>query len=185
MHAFGTKIQTSVFVLQELLEFVAHYHCLLDLINLVTCLYRLAKMSKEASRGRSGYLAELQRHPTSQLLLRSISSKFLQAHLNYLHTQTEGLKGVDGRCLANLTWALAKLDLSSDDTALTTELALTVAPFVVRSLDSSSPQVGLSGWYTCSLGTQLACPHSCEMCSQGAGLARVAIACKQQRSARD
>jgi hypothetical protein len=71
----------------------------------------------------------------------SISSKFLQAHLNYLHTQSEGLKGVDGRCLANLTWALAKLDLSSEDTALTTELALTVAPFVIRSLDSSSPQV--------------------------------------------
>ena len=49
---------------------MAHYHCLLDLINLVTCLYRLAKMSKEASRGRGGYLAELQRHPTFQLLLR-------------------------------------------------------------------------------------------------------------------
>lgn len=74
----------------------------------------------------------------------SISSKFLQAHLNYLHTGNEGLKGVDGRCLANLTWALAKLDLSSDDSALTTELALTVAPFVIRSLDSSSPQV----WHT-------------------------------------
>lgn len=57
---------------QELLEFVAHYHCLLDLINLVTCLYRLAKMSKEASRGRSGYLAELQRNPTFQLLLREL-----------------------------------------------------------------------------------------------------------------
>lgn len=56
--------------LQELLEFVSHYHCLLDLINLVTCLYRLAKMSKEASRARSTYLAELQKHPTFQLLLR-------------------------------------------------------------------------------------------------------------------
>jgi len=55
---------------QELLEFVAHYHMLLDPINLVTCLYRLAKMSKEASRGRGGYLAELQRNPTFQLLLR-------------------------------------------------------------------------------------------------------------------
>jgi hypothetical protein len=57
---------------QELLDFVAHYHCLLDLINLVTCLYRLAKMSKEASRGRNSYLAELQRHPTFQLLLREL-----------------------------------------------------------------------------------------------------------------
>lgn len=71
----------------------------------------------------------------------SISSKLLQAHLNYLHTHTEGLKGVDGRCLANLTWALAKLDLSSDDSALTTELALMVAPFIIRTLDTSSPQV--------------------------------------------
>jgi hypothetical protein len=57
-------------VLQDLLEFVSHYHCLLDLINLVTCLYRLAKMSKEASRARSSYLSELQKHPTFQLLLR-------------------------------------------------------------------------------------------------------------------
>lgn len=57
-------------VLQDLLEFVSHYHCLLDLINLVTCLYRLAKMSKEASRARSSYLTELQKHPTFQLLLR-------------------------------------------------------------------------------------------------------------------
>eukprot|EP00878_Enallax_costatus_P012598 GHUV01013157.1.p1 GENE.GHUV01013157.1~~GHUV01013157.1.p1 ORF type:complete len:745 (+),score=296.48 GHUV01013157.1:610-2844(+) len=127
-------------LLQELLEFVAHYHMLLDPINLVTCLYRLAKMSKEASRSRAGYLSELQKHPTFQLLLRSISSKFLQGHLNFLHTHSEGLKGVDGRCLANLTWALAKLDLSNDDSALTTELALTVAPFIIRSLDSSSPQ---------------------------------------------
>eukprot|EP00775_Hariotina_reticulata_P005241 gene5241-5476_t len=125
---------------EELLEFVAHYHMLLDPINLVTCLYRLAKMSKEASRGRGGYLAELQRNPTFQLLLRSISSKFLQGHLSFLHNHSEGLKGVDGRCLANLTWALAKLDLSSDDSALTTELALTIAPFIIRSLDTSSPQ---------------------------------------------
>lgn len=55
---------------QDLLEFVSHYHCLLDLINLVTCLYRLAKMSKEASRARSSYLTELQKQPTFQLLLR-------------------------------------------------------------------------------------------------------------------
>jgi hypothetical protein len=71
----------------------------------------------------------------------SISSKLLQAHLNYLHTHSEGIKGVDGRCLANLTWALAKLDLSSDDSALTTELALMVAPFIIRTLNTSSPQV--------------------------------------------
>lgn len=75
----------------------------------------------------------------------SISSKFLQGHLNFLHTQNEGLKGIDGRCLANLTWALAKLDLSSDDSALTTELALMVAPFIIRTLDTSSPQVGSQG----------------------------------------
>jgi hypothetical protein len=77
----------------------------------------------------------------SFVLAGSISSKLLQAHLNYLHTHSEGIKGVDGRCLANLTWALAKLDLSSDDSALTTELALMVAPFIIRTLDTSSPQV--------------------------------------------
>jgi hypothetical protein len=76
-------------------------------------------------------------------LAGSISSKLLQAHLNYVHTHSEGIKGVDGRCLANLTWALAKLDLSSDDSALTTELALMVAPFIIRTLDTSSPQVGV------------------------------------------
>ena len=54
---------------QELLDFVAAYHMLLDPINLVTCLYRLAKMSF-SQRSRSAYLAELQRHPTFQLLLR-------------------------------------------------------------------------------------------------------------------
>lgn len=63
--------------MQELLEFVGHYHMLLDPINLVTCLYRLAKMSKEASRGRTGYLSELQKHPTFQLLLRKCNTSLL------------------------------------------------------------------------------------------------------------
>lgn len=54
---------------QELLDFVAHYHMLLDPINLVTCLYRLAKMSF-SQRSRNAYLLELQRAPTFQLLLR-------------------------------------------------------------------------------------------------------------------
>jgi hypothetical protein len=87
----------------------------------------------------------------------SISSKLLQAHLNYLHTHSAGIKGVDGRCLANLTWALAKLDLSSDDNALTTELALMVAPFIIRTLDTSSPQVGLRLCACRSLHAQLTC----------------------------
>lgn len=64
---------------QDLLEFVSHYHCLLDLINLVTCLYRLAKMSKEASRARSSYLTELQKHPTFQLLLRKCPASYIAA----------------------------------------------------------------------------------------------------------
>jgi hypothetical protein len=51
------------------------------------------------------------------------------------------MKGVDSRCLANLVWALAKLDLSDDEHGgLTTDLALTVAPFIIRSVGSSSPQ---------------------------------------------
>ncbi len=48
---------------------MASYHMLLDPINLVTCLYRLAKMSF-SQRSRSAYLGELQRSPTFQLLLR-------------------------------------------------------------------------------------------------------------------
>jgi len=41
---------------------------LLDPINLVTCLYRLAKMSF-SQRSRNQYLTELQRAPTFHLLL--------------------------------------------------------------------------------------------------------------------
>ncbi len=54
---------------EELLDFVAAYHFALDLINLVTCLYRLAKMSFN-QRSRSTYLAELQQQGPFQLLLR-------------------------------------------------------------------------------------------------------------------
>ncbi|KAI8473925.1 MAG: hypothetical protein J3K34DRAFT_518636 [Monoraphidium minutum] len=128
--AFRTK--------EELLDFVAAYHMLLDPINLVTCLYRLAKMSF-SQRSRNAYLLELQRSPTFQLLLRSISSQFMAMQLNYMQHGAEP-RGVDSRCLANLVWALAKLDLSSDDTALSTEIAVNVAPFVLRSLRGSSPQ---------------------------------------------
>jgi hypothetical protein len=191
---------------QELLEFVASYHMLLDTINLVTCLYRLAKMSF-SHRIRSVYLAELQRSPTFQLLLRewsgsrrgraaggaaaaappaacfpvpapargvgssphpvpapypvpaptpprrasllrapagSISAQFLHAQLQWMQHHVEP-KGVDARCLANLVWALAKLDLSSDEAALSTEIALNAAPFVLRCLNGSSPQVRLRG----------------------------------------
>ncbi|KIY99464.1 hypothetical protein MNEG_8495 [Monoraphidium neglectum] len=123
---------------EELLEFVACYHMLLDPINLVTCLYRLAKMSF-SQRSRSVYLQELQRSATFQLLLRSISSQFLHAQLLHMQHQADP-KGVDARCLANLVWALAKLDLSSDEAALSTEIALNVAPFVLRCLGGSSPQ---------------------------------------------
>lgn len=56
-------------VVQELLEFVAAYHMLLDPINLVTCLYRLAKMSFY-QKSRTNYLTELQQSETFQLLLR-------------------------------------------------------------------------------------------------------------------
>jgi hypothetical protein len=71
----------------------------------------------------------------------SISAQFLRGHLSFLHTHADGMKGVDSRCLANLVWALAKLDLSDDEHGgLTTDLALTVAPFIIRSVGSSSPQ---------------------------------------------
>ncbi|GBF91445.1 hypothetical protein Rsub_04185 [Raphidocelis subcapitata] len=128
--AFRTK--------EELLGFVASYSYLLDTINLVTALYRLAKMSF-GQRSRNTYLMELQRSPTFQLLLRSISAQFMHAQLQYMQHRAEP-RGVDARCLANLVWALAKLDLSSDEAALSTEIALNCAPFVLRSLDNSSPQ---------------------------------------------
>lgn len=86
----------------------------------------------------------------------SISSQFLHGQLLYLHHHME-LKGIDSRCLANLIWALAKLDLSTDDQALTTELALNVAPFVIRSLGSSSPQVLAHSRYVKSTCSGLCC----------------------------
>lgn len=51
---------------------MASYSYLLDTINLVTALYRLAKMSF-GQRSRNSYLLELQRAPTFQLLLREWS----------------------------------------------------------------------------------------------------------------
>jgi hypothetical protein len=78
----------------------------------------------------------------------SISAQFLHAQLQWMQHHVEP-KGVDARCLANLVWALAKLDLSSDEAALSTEIATNVAPFVLRSLGTSSPQVrarGVGGW---------------------------------------
>jgi hypothetical protein len=51
---------------------------LLDPINLVTCLYRLAKMSF-SQRSRNLYLTELQRSPTFQLLLRECLRARLRA----------------------------------------------------------------------------------------------------------
>ncbi|GBF95057.1 hypothetical protein Rsub_07558 [Raphidocelis subcapitata] len=128
--AFRTK--------EELLEFLGSYLIIMDEINKVTCLYRLAKLSF-SQRSRSSYLAELQRSPNFQLLLRSISAQFLHAQLQYMQHRIEP-RGADARCLANLVWALAKLDLSSDEAALSNEIALNVAPFVLRSLGSSSPQ---------------------------------------------
>ena len=49
----------------------------------------------------------------------------------------------DSRSIANLIWALVKLGLASgpDATALGTELAAVAAPYAVRHLASSSPQV--------------------------------------------
>jgi hypothetical protein len=98
----------------------------------------------------------------------SINSKFLQGHLNFLHSHEVGLK-VDGRVLANLTWALAKLDLSADDSALTTEIALTAAPFIVRTIDTSSPQVCVCVcvFWVCSAAAQ----------SQGSGAVFAKHAC--------
>jgi hypothetical protein len=74
----------------------------------------------------------------------SISAQFLHSQLLFMQHHVEP-RGVDARCLANLVWALAKLDLSSDEGALSSEIASNVAPFVLRCLGGSSPQVGGAG----------------------------------------
>ena len=73
-----------------------------------------------------------------------------------------GSGGIDGRCLANLLWALAKLDLAPADSAagggangaggaggassggggcaLSTEIAACAAPLVLRALPTFTPQ---------------------------------------------
>lgn len=58
---------------QELLAFISRYVYLLDHINQVTCLYRLAKLCYN-SRGRSMFLQELQAAAPFRLLLRECST---------------------------------------------------------------------------------------------------------------
>ncbi len=111
---------------------------MMALIHYVGCirLYSLCRCCASVDCWSPGHIVLLFCSPTG-----TISSKFLQAQLAFLH-HTQDVRGVDdARCLSNLVWSLVKLDLSSDAASLSNELALNVAPFVCRCLDDCSPQV--------------------------------------------
>lgn len=151
--------------MQELLSYVASCHFLLDPINLVTCIYRLARMfcNVRSNDARQLWRAELYHNNTFQLLLSklttpccinhdafvlllhvsltnagAIQSHMLHAQLMLMHN--EPAKGLDARCVSNLIWAIIKLELAAESGSLGEELVLTASPLVVHFLPKSSSQ---------------------------------------------
>lgn len=125
---------------EELLSFVASCQFILDPINLVTCVYRLARMFCNLhNETKKKWRLELCQSSTFQLLLRTIQSQLLKAQLLLLHNNYD-LKGLDARCVSNLIWAVVKLELAMEPGSLGTELVLNVSPLVIKLLPQSSSQ---------------------------------------------
>lgn len=125
---------------EELLAFVASCQFILDPINLVTCVYRLARMFYNLhNETKKKWRLELCQSSTFQLLLRTIQSQLLKAQLLLLHNSYD-LKGLDARCVSNLIWAVVKLELAMEPGSLGTELVLNVSPLVIKLLPQSSSQ---------------------------------------------
>eukprot|EP00195_Chlamydomonas_chlamydogama_P011872 CAMPEP_0202890262 /NCGR_PEP_ID=MMETSP1392-20130828/735_1 /ASSEMBLY_ACC=CAM_ASM_000868 /TAXON_ID=225041 /ORGANISM="Chlamydomonas chlamydogama, Strain SAG 11-48b" /LENGTH=628 /DNA_ID=CAMNT_0049573799 /DNA_START=109 /DNA_END=1995 /DNA_ORIENTATION=+ len=132
INSFATK--------EDLLQFISTCHVLLDQINLVTCVYRLARMycNIRSPEERQMWTAELSSNTTFQLLLRTIQSQMLHAQLQLMHH--EGVKGLDARCVSNLIWAIIKLEVATEPGCLGFELVHNVSPLVIHFLPTSSSQ---------------------------------------------
>ncbi|KAG2450561.1 hypothetical protein HYH02_005062 [Chlamydomonas schloesseri] len=125
---------------EELLVFVGQCYIILDPINLVTCVYRLARMFTgiRHPESRQAWKTELAEAPSFQVLLRTIQSHMLAAQMHPPYSQE--VKGIDARCVSNLIWALVKLDLALEVGCIGNEVILSISPLVLRLLGQSSPQ---------------------------------------------
>ncbi|EFJ43826.1 hypothetical protein VOLCADRAFT_118954 [Volvox carteri f. nagariensis] len=125
---------------EELLAFVGQCYIILDPINLVTCVYRLARMYTgiRHPEARQAWKAELNESSSFQVLLRTIQSHMLAAQLHPPYSQE--VKGIDARCVSNLIWALVKLDLALEAGCTGNEVIISISPLVLRLLNQSSPQ---------------------------------------------
>ncbi|PNW80658.1 hypothetical protein CHLRE_07g325732v5 [Chlamydomonas reinhardtii] len=125
---------------EELLAFVGQCYIILDPINLVTCVYRLARMFTgiRHPESRQAWKTELSEAPSFQVLLRTIQSHMLAAQMHPPYSQE--VKGIDARCVSNLIWALVKLDLALEVGCIGNEVILSISPLVLRLLGQSSPQ---------------------------------------------
>ncbi|PNH12308.1 hypothetical protein TSOC_000797 [Tetrabaena socialis] len=121
----------------ELLGFAGQCSIILDPINLVTCVYRLARLYTgiRHPEARQAWKAELNESPSFQVLLRTIQSHMLAAQI-----YSQEVKGIDARCVSNLIWALVKLDLALEAGCIGNEVILSISPLVLRLLGQSSPQ---------------------------------------------
>ncbi|GFR47217.1 hypothetical protein Agub_g8900 [Astrephomene gubernaculifera] len=125
---------------EELLAFVGQCYIILDPINLVTCVYRLARMYTgiRHPEARQAWKTELNDASSFQVLLRTIQSHMIAAQVHPPYSQE--VKGIDARCVSNLIWALVKLDLALDVGCTGNEVILSISPLVLRLLNQSSPQ---------------------------------------------
>ncbi|GIL44487.1 hypothetical protein Vafri_1938 [Volvox africanus] len=125
---------------EELLAYVGQCYIILDPINLVTCVYRLARMYTgiRHPEARQSWKTELSDSSSFQILLRTIQSHMLAAQLHPPYSQE--VKGIDARCVSNLIWALVKLDLALEAGCTGNEVIISISPLVLRLLNQSSPQ---------------------------------------------
>lgn len=119
---------------EDLLAFVSTCIRLLDDINLVTCVYRLARMYGFVKSGpqRRQFCSDLQNDFSFHLLLTTIQSKMLASQLRIV--SGEDIKGLDSRCVSNLVWAVVKLEVALEPGCVGCELIRNVSPLVVRFL---------------------------------------------------
>ena len=125
---------------EELCQLISHNVHLLDDINLVTAVHRLAKIYGfiKSPSCRFSWTNELQSDLAFNRLLSTIQSRMLNNQIKLMGG--EEVKGLDSRCVSNLIWALVKLEVDLEVGSLGYELIRNVSPLVVRFLSSSSSQ---------------------------------------------
>lgn len=125
---------------QDLLNYVSPCHSQLDAINLVTCIYRLARIFSgiKGQPARWRWSSELRSDNTFQLLLGAMQARLVHAQ-GQLATKGSA-KGLDARGVSNLIWAIVKLDLTADPGCNGRDLIQAASPLVLHVLPTSSSQ---------------------------------------------